>query len=200
MSTHYNRIDDHLTIGEHVNRTAQRMIAAAPSKCTFNGIELVADTGTTVGDIEADYNRQFDERAEAWAASSEGQAAAERAQWQRVERQALMNELMTELRTLDVRDVAKALDWMVRAQDPLDSSAVADRALILSTYEAAGYSANDNIGPAFVESDRENFARYIIGQAMDGIACVGAPHPVVHGFVERWRERFEPSYSKSTGP
>lgn len=191
MSTHYNVIDSHLTLGEHISRAALRMVALAPSRCTFNGIELVADVHTTVGDIEAEYDRQFDDRAAAWDASSEGQAAAERDRWQRVERQALMNDLMTELRTLDMRDVAKALGWMARAQDPLDSSAVADRALILSTYDGAGYRANENVGPEFVDSDRENVARYIIGQAMDGIAHVGAPHQVLPTFVEQWRERFD---------
>lgn len=102
-----------------------------------------------------------------------------------------MNDLMRELQTVDLRDVAKALDWMVRAEDPLGHGHTkADRALIVSTFEASGYRAGENVGPAFREDDRDNVARYIIGQAMDGIARMGAPHQIIHLFAERWRARF----------
>lgn len=181
-------------LGEHITTAAQRAVNAAPSRLSFNDICIDVDHGMSAGDVAAEYARRCDERAAAWAASPEGSVAAERARLEQSVRQAKMDDMMRELSAVDLRNVSVALDWMVRAEDPLGHvDTRADRERIVTAFEAAGYRIGENVGAAFREDCRENVAKYIIGQALDGIVRVGAPHPVIHVFAERWRERFEPT-------
>ena len=58
-----------------------------------------------------------------------------------------------------------------------------------------GYEVGAYCGPAFDRASRDIFARWLIGQALDGIEHVGAPHGIVDKFARDWREAF-PSASR----
>lgn len=176
---------------EHITQAAQRMVDAAPSQCTFNGIVLVANVGTTAGDIVAEFHRGFDAMVKAKRESPEGRAQAQRDEERCTQAQRQAEALVAELDAINYDDIDAVVAWFERAVDPLGHrGVVVDRARIVEAFRSHGYEPNVNCGPAFDGNDADNFARYIIGQAMCGIRTVGSPHHLVCMFAAQWRERF----------
>ncbi len=99
---------------------------------------------------------------------------------------------MYRLSNLNFADDVAVLDWLCEFQDPSDHVGVVKQpGEVLSTFAANGYHPNVNTGKDFNKNDRDNVARWIIGQALSDLACeVGAiNHMVVH-FTEKWKQRF----------
>jgi hypothetical protein len=93
------------------------------------------------------------------------------------------------LPAVDAADIDAVMEWMIRyarSADHVDSGARFVAPAVLAWFAQHGYVINANVGDAFDGTDRDNVARYLIGQALDGIAVVGSPHPM---FVD-WAERF----------
>ncbi|OGZ11660.1 MAG: hypothetical protein A3D67_00515 [Candidatus Lloydbacteria bacterium RIFCSPHIGHO2_02_FULL_51_22] len=70
---------------------------------------------------------------------------------------------------------------------------VKQKDVVIATFAAKGYHPNVNCGQDFHGDDRDNFARYIIGQALGNLACVGAIHQVVQRFTNDWKKKFIPA-------
>ena len=66
-----------------------------------------------------------------------------------------------------------------------------DRERIIATFGAHGYVSGVNCGDAFDAEDRENVARWLIGQCLANLVSVGAIHGIVHKFADDWIEKFE---------
>jgi hypothetical protein len=189
--------------GEHIGRAAGRLVAAAKAtnamvEATFNGVRLVATPLSTAGEICRRYDDECHRQAAEWRNSPEGKAAAERDRAELARLQSCADRLLGRLPSLDFADQAAVLDWVCRFQPASDRVGVRfPRELILSTFARNGYHPNMNVGDAFDPEDRENVARYIVGQALDGLAKVGAIHPMACKFAADWREKFA---GKATGP
>lgn len=182
--------------GEHIGRAADRLVAAAKGafavvETTFNGVRLVATPLSTAGEICRHYDDECARQAIKWRESPEGKAAAERDRAEVARLQARCDRMLRQLTSLDFADPSAVLDWVCRFRVPSDRIGVRfPRELILSTFARHGYQAGVNVGDAFDPEDGTNVARYIVGQALDGLEKVGAIHPVVHRFAGDWREKF----------
>lgn len=181
--------------GEHLNDAAARLVEAAPATCEFNGITLTAVEGASAEGVVAFYNAESERRAKTYRESPEGREA-ERQKQTRVENlQAEADRLMARLSVLDFSNVAALLDWLSEIEDPRDHIGVkVDVPLIISTFVARGYQPNANCHEDFNESDPDNFARWIIGQAIQE-----PYYPGVRRFAEEWRERFGGALCLPTG-
>ena len=67
---------------------------------------------------------------------------------------------------------------------------IPDAAGIASIFRERGYVADACTEDAYDGEDRDNAARYIIGQAIANLDRMGAIHPMCGEFVRRWRAKF----------
>ena len=176
--------------GEHVRSAAERMVRKlrthTPVVCDFNDVRLTAVLGMSVDDILTSYQVQCDERVRAYEASPEGKAQKAEDERQRSALQAQADALMASLPYLDFSDVGKVLDWFCAIEEPRDRIGVTvPLEPIVKMLAENGYYAGVNCGPDFDETSRDNFARWIIGQALSD-PCP----PLVRHFAEQWRKRF----------
>jgi len=192
--------------GCHIKEAAQQMMAELLSEKNhkdgnigdfsvegaFNGITLVARKGSTVGSIVADFNRKMAAASEAYRNSPEGKRAARESEKRKEAAQQKHDALMQQLPNLDFADDVAVLDWLCEFQDHSDHiGVVKQQNVVLATFAAHGYYPNANTGTNFNKNDRDNYARYIIGQALGGLACeVGAIHHMVIHFTEKWKQQF----------
>lgn len=183
--------------GENVSTTAERMIALAKEtkgsvRAKFNDIELTATEDSTTEDIVSGFQTKIAEASETYRKSPEGQRAARESEERKQEAQQKADALMEQLPNLDFSNQEAVLDWICDFQDPSDYIGVAkDQRKVLEIFAEHGYQPGVNTGEAFNGEDGDNFARYIVGQALDGLrGDVGAIHQVVHKFTDDWKKKF----------
>lgn len=192
--------------GQDIASAAAELVEAAATsgklaEGSFNDITLTAGRGTTAAQIVTRYHEELDARAEAYRKSPEGIAAKAKEKAETISRQATCDALMVEFATLDLTNDAALIDWLDRFQDPSDDMRIRkDVGVVVRALEAAGYVSGANCGPAFNEEDRDNYARYLIGQALSNLKHVGAIHQVFGTFHERWKAKFPtPSNTQAAG-
>lgn len=184
--------------GEDVSTTAERMIALAKEtkgsvRAKFNNIELTATEDSTTEDIVSDFQTKIAEAAKTYRKSPEGQRAARESEERKQEAQRKADALMKQLPNLDFSNQEAVLNWICEFQDPSNYIGVTkDQGAVLKIFAEHGYQPGVNTGEAFNGEDSDNFARYIIGQALNGLRSdVGAIHQVVHKFTDDWKKKFK---------
>lgn len=183
-------------IGMSIDSAIHEMIEMAndrgePVQTEFNGVGLIAEPGVHPDTLMHFWQSEMDRAAIAYRESPAGRQATADAGRRLRSDQRKLDTLMGELPSLDFTDLAAAIGWMDRLTEPADHiGVILDRPLILDTFTKHGYERNVNIGHAFDGENRENFARYLIGQGLAGIASVGAPHPVFRRMASEWRAKF----------
>lgn len=182
---------------ENVRTTAERMIALAKETkgsvtAKFNDIELTATEDSTVEDIVSGFHIKIAEDAEKYRTSPEGKRAARESEERKEEAQRKADALMEQLPNLDFANQEAVLDWICEFQGPSDHiGVVKNQGEVLKIFAEHGYQPGVNTGEAFNGEDRDNFARYIIGKALDGLRCdTGAIHQVIHKFTDDWKKKF----------
>jgi len=196
--------------GCHVSEAAQLMMTELLSeknheeggkvgdftvKGAFNGTTLVARKGSTTESILADFTAQMAANAEVYRKSPEGKAAAREQAERLVQMQLKHDVLMKKLPSLDFSSHIAVIDWLCEFQDPSDHiGVVKQQDVIVAIFATRGYHPSVNTGDAFDGSDQDNFARYIVGQALDMLqGSVGAIHQIIHKFADDWKEKFLPA-------
>lgn len=175
-------------VGSDISSAAKVLCRFIPCRMEFNGIRLRSRTGSTPASIVADFHREWHERARQYRESSEGQADALRISEEIAAAQQVVDALIAELRDVELTTATDALRWLERFRDPAGRVGVEkDVARIIDAFEAAGWVRNDCVGHPEVGTNSSIFARWLVGQAMDGIAKVGTPRPIFHHFLEQWR-------------
>ncbi|MEK7509683.1 MAG: hypothetical protein AAB605_03145 [Patescibacteria group bacterium] len=184
--------------GSHLNEAAKELVNAAKkngkAQGYFNGILLAADKTSTAEGIVAYYREETERRAEAYRNSPKGKKAAREAKERLEKMQQKHDELMRQLPNLDFTNNIAVLNWLCEYQDPSDYIGVMKQQdEVVATFVAHGYHPNVNLHENFKEDDRDNYARYIIGQALSMLQGeVGAIHHVIHHFTKKWKEKFFP--------
>lgn len=199
MGTNYEQNDaEHVVAmaGEHISMVARRAVdvanrTGAPARFTFNEVDAVASPGASPEGVEAEYMRRAEERRVAWEQSPEGQRCKREQEERIVAAQAKVDRAMESLGGLNANDLGAVLAWVEEIAEPAAHvRVVVPRARILDWFKAHGWVPGMNCGAAFKAEDRQNFAGYIIGQALNGFERVGAPHPMLAVFTEQWRQKF----------
>jgi hypothetical protein len=86
---------------------------------------------------------------------------------------------------------AAILRWWKELQPVADDRNIyVPRSAILRAFHNAGFAPNANCGPDYDPNDRDKSFRYLVGQCMDGLAQVGAPHPVCIKVIDDWLEKW----------
>lgn len=182
--------------GEHITKFCSRLSRLALQMKDrvageFNGVTLVATPATTAENLETEFHKQLRINQENYEKSPEYAKWKEERAQKLAETNNKAAELMTQLEFLNWSSYAKILDWLCNIQPIADHTGVTlDRNKIISEFIKHGFETNVNTGKNFVESDPDNHARYLIGQALDGFQQVGAPHGVLISFAEKWKQKF----------
>lgn len=168
---------------------AEVLCRFTPCRMTYNEITLYSRTGSTPSQILADYNRGLQAHADAYAASAEGVAVANKRRAEIDKRQAVVNELVARLPSLTLSNPTEALGWLEEFRIAANDVAVKpDLDAIFSAFNEAGWVENDCTRHPDVETDPVIFARWLVGWALAGIRLVGVPHPSLRDFYEQWKE------------
>jgi len=168
---------------------AEAMASGSASGC-FNGIDVSAKAGATAGDVVADWERQSDARREAYRKSPEGIAAAQRADDARRTARSQHDWLMAELPALNWSSDVAILDWLCAMQGPSDHAGVIiRRGTIIAAFAKRGYVPGMDTGKDYDANSRYSGFRYLVGQALDGLANGPAIHPIIHKFAAEWKAR-----------
>lgn len=183
--------------GENISETAKAMVALAKKtndtvETKFNDIVLTATSDSNADAIIADYHTKMEVASEAYHNSPEGKKAAREAEERKQRAQQKHDVLMRQLPNLNFGDDVAVLDWLCEFQDPSDYiGVVKQQDVVVATFATHGYQPNANCGKDFNGDNRDNFARYIIGQALGGLTCeVGAIHQIIHKFTDDWKKKF----------
>lgn len=184
--------------GQHINSFAQQLINEAQESNTivagtFNGIDLVVDpkSNLSVDEIVATFTSEMNKKAEAYRKSPEGIRANKEAEEKKQNMQEKANQLVEQLNTLDFSDYELVLEWICNFQEASDYIGTSyDKNKVISTFKNNGFAIGVNTGKDFNGENAENFAKYLVGQALDGINTVGAPHQIVHKFTNDWKQKF----------
>lgn len=184
--------------GQHVQQFAQQLIDRAKANGVdvegdFNGIALRASSAesVTAEDLVNFYSQESERRSEEYRKSPEGIKAAEEAEGRKNALQEKADQLVTQLDSLDFSNLEAVIDWIVNFQDASDHIGVSfDRKAVIDTFRSHGFDVGVNTGEDFNGEDAENTAKWLVGQALDGINSVGAIHQVVHKFAGDWKKKF----------
>lgn len=180
----------------NVNKTVEQIITLAKETkknviAKFNGIELMANQESTADDIINDFLKKSDKATEIYDKSPEGQSAARESEESKEKAQMKADALVEQLSSLDFTNQELVLDWVCEFQYPSDhGDVVNDQGKILEIFSEHGYYPKVNTDEALNREDSDNFARFIIGQALDGLRNVHAVPQIVHGLTDDWKKKF----------
>lgn len=194
-------------IGEHISEFAERMVERFRATNSyyynietlsqsvlygdFNGITLEVHYNTTPEQIVEEYSRKIDEQHQKWINSDEYKGLEAKRQDEIDKMNADVPFLMDEFEKISIPDTEYILDWICKIHPYVDRIGVnVPKDRIVSKLVSLSYLPNVNTGDNFEENDKENHARYIIGQALDGLSKGESFHPMVVMFAEHWKNRF----------
>ena len=158
----------------------------------FNGIIVKVTKDSIAESIVADFHAQLNEQIRQYENSPEGKKDKEDEEKELKRMQSIADESMKELPNLNFKNNLEILNWLCKIQDATGTIAVViNKKEIISLFNKNGFKRNANTGKKFKENDEDNFAKYIVGQALDGLQCeVGAIHNMVVKFTNDWKEKF----------
>ena len=158
----------------------------------FNEVTLIADENSTAESVLSYFRKEQERKAEEYYNSAKGKKAVADSKKRAKEAQQKHDVLVKKLSALNFSDDVAVLDWLCEFQNPSDTTSVfVQHKAVLTAFSEHGYLPNVNTGVDFNENDRDNFARYIIGQALGGLQCsVGAIHQIIHKFTDDWKKKF----------
>ena len=159
----------------------------------FNDVRCEASPGESADAVVERWHSENERRAALPENIAKWAAMEARMEAERVAAQAKMDSLMARLRSEEILDPQSAIVWLCQMQPHADHVGVTyDRALVESTFLAAGYGRgvlcrldNEETHQWAARVGWRGQALWLIGQALDGIATMGAPHQVIHSFAEK---------------
>ena len=156
----------------------------------FNGISITVDGNSTVTSIIKNYMTESEKRDKEYRNSPAYKASQLESKKYAKDLQTKTDEIMKELPKLNFKDNMKVLDWLCEISDSIDDMRIKTRnSDIVKIFNDNGFFSNVNTGDDFKEDDEDNFARYIIGQALNCMESIGPIH-LVTTFTEQWKEKF----------
>lgn len=183
--------------GETIGSAASAMFNMANAnfevvKANFNGIDLEVDWRGSPEVVVRDYRQKVEAAQAAYWASDEGKKEAEQSSLCKARLQTKHDNLMLTLKDLDFKNDEALINWLCEYQEPSDYIGIVKFPEdVVSVFARFGYFPNVNCYENFNGKDRDNFARWLIGQAL---AClesdIKAIHPIIHKFAEEWKLKF----------
>lgn len=182
--------------GESIDHAAEQLVLRAQklqysTSMSFNGVKIAAAPGDKASYLVRHYFRVLNRRRGEYEASPEGKAALAERQCRIDAARAQVASSMLSLRALDFTNTGALIAWLHEIQDATDTKGSDTPATdIIKAFTSHGYEVSANCGDGYHAEDKENAARYLIGQALSGLQHIGAIHPIFRKFADEWRVKF----------
>lgn len=194
------------TAGDHISGVLYEMVYIAnligmPVDCEFNGIDTVAIPGDDPERLFLLWQEESERRRKAFWASPEGQALLKQMEEQRLAHQTEIKRLEDGLDSVDFSDIDQVIGWIEQYAPHSDCrGTVRNWPKIVYRLVRNGFVTSANCNDEFDGNDKENYARWIIGQAMSMLLCkVHAVHPWLVDQIALWKNNF-PSAAPASDP
>jgi hypothetical protein len=190
--------------GEHIEKCINQLIdkwnyisekkvygnATFITEGTFNEIQLIYTGKETAEGILKAFHDQADQNIREYESSPEYKK-------QEIDRKNKIKRMQEKIDNLmsyhlpDWKDYDKVLDFILEYFELSEHSGVVNYdEMIIRYLETNGYESGCNTGKDYKAGDKENTARYIIGQFMDSIKTHGMCPPVITSFYEKYKKDF----------
>lgn len=174
-----------------INMVGRAKLTGKPCKAHFNEIPVEAVSGVDPAYIVATYKAESHRQAIAYNESPEGKKAVRDAKRRKDELQHQADAAMEMLGELDFSSLSAIIGWFKEIRDPSDHVGVnIPSENIVREFERHGYHAGVNCGDEFDSENPDNIARWLIGQALEGLKEYGSIHQVFHKFASEWQKKF----------
>lgn len=183
---------DILVLGMRIEKCIEELIKQSRDRYTdlyveFNGIKITATPFCTVEELLYHYNKTVDKKRKEYL-NSEAYKKSQAKEKETVQR--MQNHIDKSVKKLErMNNHTEIVAFVGKVQAFTDRVGV-DSSLILETLRNKGYKSGVNTNEDFNEKDSDNYARYIVGQAMSNLETVGAIHPMVSVFANSWNRLF----------
>lgn len=158
----------------------------------FNGICLKADESSTIESIIVQYNEALRASIKAYRQTDQYNLKKQQDEAKMIELKTTAENLMIELESLDFKNLRSILNWIKRFQPCSQRiELVYYNEKILSKFSENGFLPNANLDADFNNDDKENVAKYIIGQALNMLKKYTFTL-VIGMLIDSWIDRFEP--------
>lgn len=182
------------TAGERIGHACREAVRLAQrdGRCDFrfNDVPLTASAGDDPDALSQRYHDELERRRKAYWTP---ERIAARDAKEATDRQRLAEHIAT-LDSLDWSSLPAVCDWLCEFETRKFVHTPNDSGRLLGVFAEHGFVRNmcqsgDGESPAAwsARTSTDDKWRYIIGQCLDGIAIVGAPHQMCHVFAERLR-------------
>lgn len=191
--------------GDRIDNTAQEAIDLSRAFggrvvwFKFNDARLEVTADDLPDAVVARYHAELERIANLSENVERRRKYEEESERDRIEKQTLLDRAILLLNDgqVDITKPEMAIQWLCSVQDSMDRIGVTcDRAAIVARFEVAGYKrgalcSRSHAGVKETTKEwrkrvgKNGERKWIIGQALDGIATVGAPHYMVTVFAER---------------
>ena len=177
--------------GEHIQGAISSALDMAklndsPVNMTFNDTSIVINPTDTVDIVKTQWDIECQRRHDEHLKSEEYALRQEEYLKDMRESEAKVKNLM--LSPPDFADLNSVITWLEQLAD-LDNISVKYEGII-ELFRENEFYPNVNCKENFNKDDKENVARWLIGQALDGIQTFGAIHPIYTKFADEWRVKF----------
>jgi len=184
--------------GTHIERAINKvidMVNRSKSKkaimLSFNGTKIKVSHKKHPKALAKFYDNECKRHSAEYRNSPEGKQADHEAEERKLRLQNEADKALSELNSLDFSNLKAVIGWFEQIQDASDHVGVDVKPThIVNEFLQRGFKPGVNCGKDFNGDDEENFARYIIGQALDNLIHVGAIHHMIGKFAEDWRTKF----------
>ena len=180
--------------GNHISSVCQAAIKNGfPCFFIFNDIRVEhLSEYDTPESLEEDFMSACNKRRQEYLNSPRGKADAAKRARVANNKQQVVDSLMERMPQLDFSNQMEILTWFKELTNPSDDVDVQKPvAEILQFFEKNGYLPGVYCGKEFVASDKNIYARYLVGQALSCLKTVGAIHHMYHSMFETWKNKFE---------
>lgn len=157
----------------------------------FNGIEMIATPQSNSDNLESEWSKKLEIRAETYRNSPEGRQAAldaeVRSNEAKYQTDICMSALPFVLRENSLDSLMNWLRKFTEAADHVDAEYSTQE--VIERLEGAGYARGYGVGnPEDWFNNRERMGRYIVGQSLDCLHNGMPPHQVLFRFVDEYFE------------
>lgn len=185
--------------GTHIERAINKvidMVNRSKSKnailLSFNGVKIKVSHKKHPKALAKFYNNECERRSAEYRNSPEGKQAACEAEERKRRLQDEADKALSELDKLDFSNLKAVIGWFEQILDASDHVGVDVKPThIVNEFLQRGFKPGVNCDKDFNGDDEENFARYLIGQALDNLIHVGTIHHIFGKFAEDWRAKFD---------
>lgn len=157
----------------------------------FNGIEITATPASCGLKLAEKWTLEMERRREEYENSSAYKEHLKEMQMKAAANKEKVYSLINDLAELDYTNFEAILDWLVsleKVADDRDPSV--NLTVVAKTFIDKGFEIDANLHEKFNGEDAENYARYLIGQALHNLNENKNIHQVIDYFTEEWKKKF----------